>query len=76
MTNNLERRINEHKIGIDPKCYTFNKRPVAIVYSVEFGDVNQAIENEKRIKKWSRKKKEALINGEFDKLKLLSQKEF
>jgi putative endonuclease len=35
-----------------------------------------AIEKEKQIKKWSREKKEALINNEFEKLPNLAKKKF
>ena len=34
----------------------------------EFGNINNAIEREKQIKGWTRKKKEALIERDFDKL--------
>ena len=41
--------------------YTFNKRPVELVFCEEFLDVNQAISFEKQIKGWSRKKKRQLL---------------
>ncbi len=63
-TNNLERRINEHNSG-KYKGYTSTRLPVQLVYFQEFSDVKDAISNERKIKKWSRKKKEALINGDF-----------
>ena len=61
VTNNLQRRISEHDAGIDIECYTFKRRPVELVYSAYFFDVRYAIDREKQIKRWSRKKKEALI---------------
>ena len=72
VTNNLERRLNEHIEGIDKKAYTFKKRPIELVYFESFNEVNYAIEWEKKIKGWSRKKKECLINDNFEKLKELS----
>lgn len=39
----------------------------------DFTDPNQAIEFEKKLKKWSRLKKQALIDGNFDKLQDLSE---
>lgn len=63
-TNNLERRIHEHKSG-KYQGYTSTKLPVQLVYSQEFFDAKGAISNERKTKKWSRKKKEALINGDF-----------
>jgi len=72
ITNNLDRRINEHEEGYDKKAYTFKKRPITLVYFESFNEVNYAIECEKKIKGWSRKKKECLINDNFEKLKELS----
>ncbi len=39
----------------------------------EFNDIKQAIELEKQIKGWSRRKKEALINEGWEKLKFYSK---
>jgi putative endonuclease len=47
-----------------------------LVYYCEFTDINFAIDIEKKIKKWSREKKEALINEEYDKLPNLAKKNF
>ncbi|MDA8214354.1 MAG: GIY-YIG nuclease family protein [Nitrospiraceae bacterium] len=68
VTNNVERRLYEHQEGLIDGCYTHNKRPVKLVYMEEFSDVLDAISREKQIKGWSRKKKEALIAGDFEKL--------
>lgn len=74
VTNDLERRIGEHHSGTI-KGYTTNRLPVRLVYSERFSDINQAIKVEKQIKGWNRKKKEALIAGDFDLLvKLSNQK--
>jgi len=72
ITNNLERRLSEHNDGIDQSCYTFRRRPVKLVFSAMFHDVDQAIRFEKQVKRWSRKKKEALIEGRWDDLKNLA----
>jgi len=76
MTNNLTKRFVEHQTGKYPDCYTYTRRPVKLVFYAEFTDVNLAIAAEKQIKKWSRKKKLALINGEFEKLPNLAKKKF
>jgi putative endonuclease len=60
LTNNIERRFQEHQSGENSTSYTFKKRPVELVFCEEFLDVNQAISFEKQIKGWSRKKKEAI----------------
>jgi len=73
VTNDIERRLNEHNFGLNKDCYTFNKRPLDLVFCTEFNDVNQAIAFEKQVKGWSRKKKEAIINDSWDDLKKLSE---
>ena len=73
ITNNVDRRFEEHSLGIDNKCYTFNRRPIKLVYHTEFPDTKQAIEFEKQIKDWSRKKKEALIRGDWEDLHNFSE---
>lgn len=73
ITSNLDQRIIEHSEGKYIKCYTFGRRPIELVFYQEFLDSNQAILFEKKIKKWSRSKKEALINGDFDKLQWISE---
>ena len=65
ITNDTERRVAEHNQGLDPHCYTFMRRPVCLVYASEFHDPNDAIRFEKQIKGWSRKKKHALIRGDW-----------
>ena len=72
-TNNYERRLYEHNAGTNPKAYTFNRRPVKLVYLTEFTEPIKGIEFEKQLKGWSRKKKIALINGDMNKLKQLAE---
>lgn len=71
MTNNLERRMYEHKEklvkGFTQK-YNINK----LVYFEETQEVNAAIMREKEIKKWRREKKDSLVNGENPQWKDLS----
>ncbi len=76
VTNNLDKRIIEHNSGLNPEAYTFNKRPVELVYHTYFTNFNSAFEWETRIKKWSRAKKQALIDGDSELLQLLSKKDF
>ncbi|OGW40697.1 MAG: excinuclease ABC subunit C [Nitrospirae bacterium RBG_13_39_12] len=60
ITNNLERRIYEHKNKIIKgftKKYNLNK----LVYFEEIKDILSAIEREKEIKKWRREKKNQLV---------------
>jgi len=69
----IERRLDEHQAGVNPTCYTYKRRPVKLVFNQVFGDINQAIAFEKQVKGWRRAKKEAIINGEWDKLPALSK---
>jgi putative endonuclease len=66
ITNNVDRRVNEHNAGINPKAFTYGRRPVSLVYHEIFNDILQAIAWEKQIKGWNRKKKEAVIAGNWD----------
>jgi putative endonuclease len=62
MTNNIERRVYEHKNKI-LKGFTQKYKLNKIVYYEMFNDVNIAIIREKEIKKWRRDKKDKLIEG-------------
>lgn len=73
LTNNLERRVSEHQLGISDKAYTKTRLPVTLVYSAEFNDIRHAIAFEKQIKGWSRAKKQALIDGDWDRISKLSR---
>ena len=76
VTNSYERRVLEHNEGKNPKSYTFSRRPVTLVYAAEFTDIYEAIECEKMLKGWSRKKKEALMNGDQKALQFLSKRKY
>ena len=71
-TDNIEKRISEHKLG---KCagYTSTRLPVEVVYVHTFPTRYEALVMERRIKSWGRKKKEALINGDWSKLQELAK---
>jgi len=74
MTNNMNRRLEEHNEGLIISCYTFSRRPLVLKYCEYYQYVNDAIKREKQIKGWSRKKKEALINGDFEELVRLAKR--
>ena len=76
VTNNVERRIYEHTIGMNAGAYTCERRPVKLVYSAAFRQILDAIHFEKVVKAWSRKKKEALIRGDIPALRMYSKKKF
>ena len=60
VTNNLQRRINEHKNKII-KGFTEKYNVNKLVYFEYTDDINAAIKREKEIKKWRREKKIKLI---------------
>jgi putative endonuclease len=66
VTNNLERRLKEHEEGLDETAYTYSRRPLELVWYDVFLTPRSAIDIEKQIKGWSRRKKEALIEGRFE----------
>jgi putative endonuclease len=67
----LEIRIAQHNAGT-LGGYTATRRPVTLVYSQWFERITDAIENERKLKKWSRAKKEAFIQGDFVALRQLA----
>ena len=73
ITSDIDRRLTEHNAGKYPEAYTHNRRPVSLVFCQEFTDPNQAIEFEKKLKKWSRLKKQALIDENFERIQDLSE---
>ncbi len=76
VTSNLIKRLLEHKSGTHIDSYTYKRRPIELKFYAEFTDIKLAIQTEKQIKKWSKAKKEALINNDFDKLPNLAKKVF
>ncbi|NOR28990.1 MAG: GIY-YIG nuclease family protein [Lutibacter sp.] len=76
VTSNLDIRLSQHESGFYKNSYTHQRRPVELVFYAEFTDITIAIEKEKQLKKWSKEKKEALINNEYDSLINLAKKKF
>ena len=71
----LEARVDEHNAGA-LAGYTATRRPVELVWHQAFQRATDAIAMERRIKGWSRRKKIALIEGDWDGLKRAAQKDF
>ncbi|MFH0779670.1 MAG: GIY-YIG nuclease family protein [Parcubacteria group bacterium] len=61
VTNDLVRRISEHKLKLSPKSFTARYNILKLVYYEHFTDVNAAIAREKQLKNWRRKWKLDLI---------------
>lgn len=72
-TDNLEKRISEHTTGVIASCYTFKRRPVELVFSQGFTTREEALTSEQQIKGWSRKKKEAMMRGDWAEVSRLAK---
>lgn len=70
-SDDLDKRLGEHQTGL---CggYTASRLPVALVWSQEFSSRAEALAGERQIKGWNRKKKEALIRGDWDEIQRLA----
>ena len=64
-TVNIVRRLHQHQNG-EGANYTRKYSPVTLVYQEEFTTIGEAFRREKQIQGWSHAKKQALIDGDFD----------
>ena len=71
-TDDLDVRVAQHQTGA-LGGYTAPRRPVTLVWSEYFPTRDEAFAAERRIKGWSRAKKEALIAGDWERLKRLAK---
>jgi putative endonuclease len=71
-TDNLEQRIGEHQSGL---CdgYTAGRLPVELVFSQECPTREEALAAEQQIKGWSRRKKEAMMRGDWAEVSRLAK---
>ena len=74
-TKDLKRRLSQHQEGIGSN-YTFKRLPVKLVYCEEYDRVDEAFYREKQVQGWTRRKREALINGTPELLPALAKKVF
>ena len=63
VTRDLVRRVYEHKHHLDKNSYTARYNVEFLVYYESTSEVESAIEREKQIKGWNRKRKEKLIES-------------
>jgi putative endonuclease len=69
----LEKRLGEHQAGTYAG-YTSSRRPLMLVWSEPFERFDEAVACERRLKGWSRAKKEALIRGDWDGLQAAAKR--
>ena len=70
----VEERLSEHMQGLIPGCYTDARRPVKLLFSEHYERIDEAVAAERRIKGWSRAKKEAYMRGDFPALVELAKR--
>ena len=71
-TKDLEKRLAEHQNG-EGANYTKKRLPVKLLYYEEYDRIDVAFQREKQVQGWSRLKKQALINGNYDDLPKLAE---
>ena len=71
--NDLGQRVAEHQAGAY-RGYTSTRRPVHLVWSEYFDRITDAIAAERKIKGWSRAKKEALIEADWAEITRLARR--
>ena len=71
--DNLEQRIAKHQLG-EIEGYTSIRLPVELLFSEEFPTREEALACEQQIKGWSRRKKEALMRGDWAEVSRLARR--
>jgi predicted GIY-YIG superfamily endonuclease len=71
-TDNLSKRISEHQSGRLPG-YTSTRLPIELAFQQSFPTREEALRAERQVKGWSRKKKEAMIRGDWAEVSRLSR---
>lgn len=74
-TDDLEARFAQHQSG-EGGGYTASRRPVELVWSQVFASRAEAIAAEQQVKGWGRPKKEALIRGDWEAIRVLAKQSF
>ena len=71
-TDDLQTRLAAHQRG-EITGYTYSRRPVQLAFHEEFPSREDAFLRERQLKGWSRRKKEALVRGDWEGLGRLSR---
>ena len=71
-TRDLDARMEQHSTG--RIGFTSRRRPLKLLWCLEFGDIAEAYAAERRLHGWSREKKLALVDGDADRLHELAQR--
>ncbi|WP_372730501.1 GIY-YIG nuclease family protein [Novosphingobium sp.] len=71
-TDDLEVRFAQHQSGL-MEGYTAKRRPVVLAWTEMFSTRDEDFAAERKLKGWSRAKKEALIAGDWDRVRMLAR---
>jgi predicted GIY-YIG superfamily endonuclease len=71
-TDDLNKRLWQHE-NCDEGSYVYSRRPFTLVFSETFNSRTESKASEKQIKGWSRRKKEALIRGDWEEISRLAK---
>ena len=71
--NDVEVRVWEHNEGVNPRAFTFSRRPVKLLWCGAFADPAEMVSFERQMKGWTRAKKEAFVREDWERLKELSK---
>ena len=71
-TKDLPRRFWEHQNGLGAN-HTKKRLPIKLVYAEHYDNVVDAFEREKQVQGWSRAKKIALMNSDWDSVHILAE---
>ncbi len=69
----VEVRVAEHNLGLNPKAYSNRFRPVELMWSCTFANPTDMVAFEQQLKGWSRAKKEAFMRSDWAELKSLAK---
>lgn len=72
-STNLDKSLQQINEAENSTCFTYKRLPVKLVYKDEFDSRDAALKSERRIKSWSRKKKRALIVGDWSQISSLAK---
>lgn len=72
-TDDLEGRLEQHVSGRIPGCYMHSRRPLTLAFSQAFETREEALTAERQIKGWGRKKKSAMIRGDWSEVSRLAR---
>jgi putative endonuclease len=70
-TDNLDLRVAAHQAG-EIEGYTSNRRSIELAFAQDFATRIEALSAERQIKGWSRKKKEAMMRGDWREVQCLA----